>query len=118
MPSLASVIDDFEFDTVFRIVDGRAIEDPDEYAPSVYHSETNDVDIDGDSWKCLTGMTGQYSYNGAVMHSSEFVGNSIAERLEELSEDSDGQIVFALVTVECIDDDEPAGWAIAYKDVS
>lgn len=113
MSTLAEEINALEFDTVFTVRDGEVIVLPNEYAPSVYHDETSDVLIDGDEWDCLTGLTGQYGYHGAVMHPSEFIGNGVADVIEEYAVD-DGAM-FAIVVVYDMDDDEPIGWAIAYR---
>jgi len=72
------------------------------YAPEVYHSETDDIEIDGvagrrgETWEALYGYTGQYSYNGAVMHSSEFLGGGLADDI--LS--TPGTYVVVVVNVE------------------
>lgn len=116
--ALAQKINALDFDTVYRIVGSDVEVINDIYAPSVYHSATDDVNIDGSGWECLTGMTAQYLYNGAVMHQSEYIGATIAKRLSEMSEDD---VVFATVVVSVIDGDEEdssddvAGWAIAYR---
>lgn len=121
---LAEEIDALDFDTVFRIEDGVVVIVDDVYAPEVYFDAEEDVTIEGDGdWHCLTGMTRQYSYSGAVMHGSEHVGSGIAEILAE----DDPGTLFAIVVVnvlpgDCEDHDdcgedgcEPAGWAIAYR---
>lgn len=122
---LAQLIDAVDFDSVFRVEGDTVVRVDSEYAPSVFHDEAEDVYIDGEGWTCLTGHTGQYGYHGAVMHSSEFIGagiaEDIAERAREAAEDGT-RLVFAVVVVEVFPDDddpepEPAGWAIAYKEV-
>lgn len=134
---LGKQINALDFGQVFRIEGGAVIVRPDEYAPEVYHDDDTDVMIltmDGARWQCLTGMTNQDHYNGAVMHSSEFIGAGIAELLDERSRDAaeDGDIVmFVAVVVEVLpdsgddtDDDtgsgetDVAGWAIAYKELA
>lgn len=115
MSDLAHRIDALDFGTVFTVRDGEVIKLSNEYAPSVYHDPDSDVIIDGDGWSCFTGLTGQYSYHGAVMHPSEYIGDGIAELIAEHAED-DEDAMFAIVTVEDFDDEEPVGWAIAYKD--
>lgn len=84
----------------------------DVYAPEVFHSETDDVEV-GAGWEPLIGYTGQYGYNGAVMHSSEYLGGRLADDI--LSTPG----VYALVVVEVLTedglDDEPAGWAVVRR---
>lgn len=125
MTALAATIQAFEFDHVFTLnTDGTITEPAGVYAPSVYHDPDGDVTIDawpaGTRWTCMTGLTGQDSYHGAVMHASEFVGRGVAQAMFDLTED--GPVTFALVVVYCLpDEDEPdadddvAGWAIAYR---
>ena len=114
---LAADIDALEFDTVFRIIDGEMVPCDNVWAPSVYHDDDDDVSIDGhDGWQCFTGLTGQYGYSGAVMHSSEYVGCCIAKYLAEYASEAT-DVVFALVVVNDLDDMEyPAGWAITYRE--
>lgn len=110
---LGERINALDFDHPFTIVDGEVSDAPgDIYAPDVYHDDVDDVDIQGDGWSALTGMTGQYSYHGAVMHPSEFIGGGIARALVE---DFDAGTVFVVVVVGDLDDDEPVGWAILYR---
>ena len=109
-----------EFGGTFRVGPyGNFSRRSDQYAPEVFHSDTDDVEIAGEGWEALTGMTGQYGYNGAVMHPSECVGEGIGARLLEIAQDSGEFETFALVVVEVFptDDDpepEPAGWAILH----
>jgi len=60
-------------------------------------------------WDLLTGWTGQYSYHGPIMHSSEYVGGHLEDHIRETPG------FYAVITVEC-DDDEAAGWTIAYRE--
>jgi hypothetical protein len=117
----AEYIQRLEFETVFDLHPNGLVvfHDGPPHAPSVFHDEKHDVEIGGipgtrnDVWEALTGMTGQYSYNGAVMHSSEFIGSQIARRLQELAVDETQ--TFTVVTVEVHDEPEdPAGWAILH----
>lgn len=88
------------------------------YAPDLYHVEgeqhPNDVEVHGDDWTLLVGYTGQYGYNGAVMHSSEIISG----RMESDILSHPG--LYVACVVNCYSDDdnvdpEPAGWAIAYR---
>ena len=62
-------------------------------------------------WELLTGWTGQHAYRGPVMHPSEFVGGRLAEHIIATPG------TYVVTAVETDDgDDEPAGWAIAYRE--
>lgn len=120
MSSLRAQIQKQDFDHPFTISQGDVYAAPvGFYAPSVWHDETNDIDIDDHrNWTAITGFTGQYSYSGAVMHASEQVSRDIADHLAELAEDNPST-VFAIVTVEVHadeddEDPEPAGWTIVH----
>lgn len=108
--------DIMEFDHVISVDPSGEVKDgfTGIYAPELMHVEggqsPNDVEGVGD-WELLTGYTGQYGYNGAVMHASEFIGG----RLERDILSRPG--LYVACVVNCYDDDEPAGWAIAYKEV-
>jgi len=45
----------------------------------------SDFTIEGvpDDWTLLTGFTGQYGYNGALMHPSEFIGGGLERHIRE-----------------------------------
>jgi hypothetical protein len=76
-----------------------------------------------EGWELLRGYTGQYGYNGPVMHPSEFIGGRLAEDILE----TPGYYVALVVSASCDYDGstdctvevgcecEPAGWAIAFK---
>jgi hypothetical protein len=66
--------DVMEFDHVVTVhADGTVTDGPSNlYAPSLY-----DEELDSDDWELLTGYTGQYSYNGPIMHNSEFIGGGL-----------------------------------------
>lgn len=69
-----------EFDCPFRVDYYGALSDALEFhAPEVYHSDADDIEVYGTGWAPLTGYTGQYSYNGAVMHASEYLGGRLAD---------------------------------------
>ncbi len=78
---------DVDFDHPFEIRADRSVHSHDTAAhvPDVVHVEDqqapNDIDIQGDGWEALTGFTGQYSYNGAVMHPSEYIGGGMEDWL-------------------------------------
>jgi hypothetical protein len=101
-----------EFDSPFRVNDDGTISDAygEHYAPDVYLSESTDIEIESDDWEALTGYTGQYGYNGAVMHPSEYLGGGLARDVL----DTPG--VYVVVEVRDLDNDypegDPIGWAI------
>lgn len=87
------------------------------YAPEVYHVEgaqhPNDVEILSDEWVTFSvGYTGQQSYNGAVMHASEYIGGRLADDI--LAEPG----IYVVTSVEVYPEDQedgsdmPAGWTI------
>lgn len=93
-----------------------------EYAPELcmevdaddqsVHFDDSDLHAQAEvsGWELLTGYTGQYGYNGPVMHASEYIGGRLAEDI--LTEPG----IYAAVVVETDDDsDDAAGWAIARK---
>lgn len=124
LDTLAQSIQDQPFDCPFTIAPDGTLSDVDHlYAPTVYHDDATDIMIDGAGWSALTGLTGQYSYSGAVMHPSEYVGRGIAEHLAYLA--ADEPCTFVLVVCEVLpeddadagaDDPEPAGWCILMRD--
>lgn len=124
-----------EFDHVITVHDDGTVTDGprDVWAPELWNDDDADVTgYDRDRWELLTGYTGQYSYSGAVMHSSEFIGGGLARDIL----DTPGVYVAVVVECEPSDDDgdrwpgdsadarladyeagawrpEPAGWAVA-----
>lgn len=111
-----------EFDSAFGVdVDGNIIDAPvGTYAPRVENSDTEDIDIDSDEWEAFSvDYTGQYSYNGAVMHASEYLGGALAADILN----TPGTYVVTAVEVDCMGDEafctydngcdcEPAGWTV------
>lgn len=66
--------------------------------------------VKGKEWNLIHGMSAQYSYNGASMHPSEFIGRGMAEEMLRLSE-GDPQVFLILE----INEDELGSWCIAYR---
>lgn len=113
-----------EFDHPVTVdADGIVTDAEDAYAPELIMP----VDEDGQAllsadehlkaqagdagWTLLTGWTGQYGYRGPVMHPSEFVGGRLAEHIIA------NPGTYVVTAVETDDgDEEPAGWAIAYRE--
>ena len=122
MRTLAERVDAIEFDHPFTILNGEVCDVPGVWAPEVSSYELEDgcwseAELDDSvNWEMVShGWTGQYGYNGPVMHNSEYIGDRIAERLAEMAEDYKA---FAVIAVSCIPLDEDAesdldGWVIA-----
>lgn len=117
MQQLADAIQALEFGAVFRLVDDKVIEVDNEYAPNVYNDPDDDVYLEDSRWTCFTGLTGQYGYNGAVMHSSELVGTGIAQYIADHAQECD-DCLFSLVVVNDLENDDLIGWAIAYREIT
>jgi hypothetical protein len=75
-----------------------------------------------EGWQLMTGYTGQYGYNGPVMHSSEFIGGRMARDILE----TPGLYVALIVESDCGNTEEHCteedgcqceadGWAVAFK---
>lgn len=96
-----------EFDSVIRVTESGAIED----VPGVYAPELMDEEILSNKWEFFsTGYTGQYSYNGPIMHNSEFIGG----RLEHDILTTPGVYVAVVAnwTSDTGEDYDSEGWAI------
>jgi len=108
-----------DFDHPFTLTsDGKIGDAPGGvYAPDVVNDPDNDVTV-STGWEALTGMTGQYGYHGAVMHTSEFIGSQIARYLTELCEDAPQTFVVVEVCDESGEyeyEDDPIGWVIVQQ---
>lgn len=103
-----------------------------EYGPEVVYAKAdadgqlikqpgaNDFDIDmfgyGD-WDLMRGFTGQYSYRGAIMHQSEYIGGAMEDHIRANA----GYYVAVVVDVLLIgetQESENDGWAVAFKQLS
>lgn len=76
-----------------------------------------------EGWELLTGFTGQYSYNGPIMHNSEFIGGSLERHILEtpgywvaVGVESHCQYTEPHCTEDSGCDCDPAGWAVAHKE--
>ena len=119
-----SLNDKMDFDHPVTVgPDGTVTDAKGVYAPElVMFVDEDGQDIDdgdegikrqarGAGWTLLEGWTGQYGYRGPVMHPSEFVGGRLAEHIIATPG------TYVVTAVETDDgDDEPAGWAIAYRE--
>lgn len=107
-----------EWDAPFRITAGMLTLASDVYAPEVLNDENHDIYIEADGWTAFTGYTGQWSYSGAVMHPSEYIGGRLADAILEMAAE-DSRTVFALVEVRDesgeYPDGDPIGWAVLYR---
>lgn len=117
--ALLSEIANVEFDHTFRVANGKVVpnNNPMIMAPEVCHDPTGDVVVYSEDWQVFTGMTGQYSYHGAVMHPSETGGGIVARTIVEYAQE-DPDTVFAYVEVADENGDtsgDPIGWAVAYR---
>lgn len=119
--------DVMEFDHVIRVAGNGAVSDVDNvYAPELLIATDDDgqilpehdaelrADAERQGWTLLTGFTGQYSYNGPLMHASEFVGGGLERHI--LS--NPGLYCAVAVEIDNDRDDEPAGWVVAYREES
>ena len=101
----ASLNDQMEFDCVVEVKpDGSVVDAPNVYGPSLYDDE-----LEGSEWTLMDGYSGQFGYSGPIMHDSEFIGGGLERDILA----QPGYYV-ALVNYS-LDDDEPEGWAVAYK---
>jgi hypothetical protein len=119
-----------EFDHIIRVnADGTITEDLDmstmdsgSYFDLAVDEDGTDIFDMSAGWTLLSGFTGQYGYNGPVMHASEYVGGGLERHIRETPGYYVVLIVNALEThcEDCAEfehaiADEPAGWAVAYK---
>lgn len=120
-----------EFDRVIEVKADGTVEQRDDLNPyfdlSYYLTDVEtehwepQLDVP-EGWQLMTGYTGQYGYNGPVMHTSEYIGGRMARDILE----TPGLYVALVVESDCgykrddCDpehgcDCEPDGWAVAFK---
>ena len=119
-----------EFDHIIRVNEDLTIDenldmsvsDVGSYFDLAVDEDGNDIFEMSAGWTLLTGFTGQYGYNGPVMHPSEFIGGGLERHIRETPGYYVALVVNALedhcdYCAECESQiaDTPAGWAIAYK---
>ena len=133
LTTLANIIQEMDFDHTFTLTEDGVIGESTKYAPAVYSDPNGDILIESNNWKPMTGKTGQYSYNGAIMHPSEQIGwgPAISGWMIEQCEDMDTPQTFVFTSVEVECDDEcggaedrdkcedfgdhfPAGWCVLH----
>lgn len=89
-----------EFDRVIRVAEDGTITKPHDihcYADLNVAPNGNDEFDLSDGWELLKGFTGQYSYNGPVMHASEFIGGGLERHIRE----TPGYYVALVVEARC-----------------
>ena len=105
--------DIMEFDHVIRVYEDGTVTEPEGiYAPESVDVATVDEPDAVEGWSLLPGFSMQYSYPGALMHPSEYIGGGLADYI--LSHP--GLYVAVIVNDYEPDSDDVAGWAIAYRE--
>lgn len=112
------------FGHVIEVMADGTVRDSDEYGPEALYvsldedgqmtEDAPDMTWDWCEWELLQGFTGQYGYNGPIMHPSEFIGGGLARYILE----NPGLYVAVIIDGLMPDADgepEPVGWAVAYK---
>lgn len=109
-----------EFDHVIRVRGGVADDaDVPHFAPEAWvHVEDGSIRAEDEmlnqlrsaGWEVMTGYTGQYSYSGPLMHSSEFIGGGMARAILQ----QDGYYVALAVTTD-EEASEAENWIVAYR---
>jgi hypothetical protein len=117
-----SLNDQMSFDHVVRVYpDGFVIEAEGMYAPEfeIEVDKNGQIVVHGEremrkqlrkqGWDVLTGFTGQYGYNGCIMHDSEYIGGGLEKHIRETPG------YYVACAVRC-SDGEYAGWLVAYRE--
>lgn len=105
--------ENINFDSPFIVLPNGEFATVNMYCPSVLTDKSTDVYIDDSKWVALTGYTGQYGYNGAVLHSSEYLGGGLLLDILE-----DVGTIYCLTVVYNPEedqeeyDDDMAGWCV------
>lgn len=108
-----------DFDAPFRVSEGGFISREDGlYAPEMFLNE--EFSEQGDKWELISGFSGQDSYAGPIMHSSEYLGGAMAQYV------LDNPGVYVLMAAQWEDEETPysetdgyytEGWILArYKE--
>lgn len=104
-------ISDVEIDHPFRVGADGVVSDAGMqiHGPSVYE-EGLSVMIEDPAWEAYSqGYTGQYGYNGPVMHPSEYMGG----RLEsDILADPGVYVVTTVSSLDHTDGDDVTGWIV------
>jgi hypothetical protein len=115
-----------EFGHVIEVhADGSVTEPRGIHGPETVYQELDkdgqciDDEIHGlpSDWSLMTaGYTGQYSYSGPVMHTSEFIGGRLERDILATPGFYVAVIVDGLETHNNDSEDTNIGWAVAYKE--
>ena len=97
--------DRMDFDHVIRVTDdGEVVDGPaGVYAPTLWDGE-----LDSGRWEMLNGYSRQDGYPGPIMHSSEYIGSSMARDI--LAKPG---VYVAVVAEYSPEDDDPDGEPVA-----
>lgn len=101
-------------DPPVRVNPDGTLTETDDRAPESFASDGSDDETDiiepakRAGWDVLTGYSGQHTYNGPVMHASEYIGGGLARDI--LAEPG----VYAVATVDDYDG-ESFGWLVLRK---
>lgn len=110
-----------EFDHVVRVHPDGAVSDlvdpPLTPTLEVDDHGTEHYQDAGAGWTLLAGYTGQHGYRGPVMHPSEFIGGRLAEDILARPGLYVAIVAEALPLEEDDQDTEPAGWAVAFREL-
>lgn len=109
-------LNDIEFGSVFEVLPGGEIREGVKgvWAPELYEDGSELYGLEG--WDTVTdGYSGQYLYNGPVMHPSEGIGGQLAKDILRLPG------IYALCVVDVLpdsenDEPEPSGWCVVMKE--
>lgn len=109
-----SLSDIMELDHVIRVMPDGTVRDADSgcYAPELYCDDQGNNELSDDRWQLMSGYTGQYGYDGPIMHASEFIGGQLERDILATP-----GLYVAIVCYSDNEDgetDDVAGWAVAY----
>ena len=113
----AQTISNAEFGTTFLVRQDGTITETDSIAPDDLDFYGDPSDLDGlyGGWNIVPGLSGQYGYDGPIMHESEIFDTTV---LDILMRTTDGPLHVALVPVQDTEDPdsldygEYVGWAV------
>ena len=116
---MGTLSDMMGFDHIIRVRRDGAITDAEGiYAPELVQYRNDDdtwtEDLRDDDWELLDGFSGQWSYSGPMMHSSEYIGGDLERHIREHPG------LYVAIYPSVIDDDDPDAvadsWAVAYRE--
>lgn len=147
MTRTRTLSDRMDFDHVVQVhEDGTVTDMPYPGRREFWAPTLMDGEIDSDDWTLLHGFTGQYGYNGPIMHNSEYIGGALERHILETPgvyvalvgywssrcihceayvredehgswvDDSDGDGCDSPSGVHESTDDNAEGWAVAYRE--